>query len=67
MLTLEYLVLAFVQVMTCDGRFIVGILEGYDQLTNIVIRDARERCFSSTEGFKEINLGIIYGIRGDNV
>ncbi|KAE9551709.1 hypothetical protein FO519_005073 [Halicephalobus sp. NKZ332] len=53
--------------MTCDGRFIIGTLEGYDQATNLIIRDARERVFSATDGFKEVPLGGIFGIRGDNV
>ena len=55
-----------VQVMTCDGRLILGILEGYDQVTNLIISDARERVFSASEPVKDVSLGL-YVIRGDNV
>uniref|UniRef100_A0A914XWR4 U6 snRNA-associated Sm-like protein LSm8 n=1 Tax=Panagrolaimus superbus TaxID=310955 RepID=A0A914XWR4_9BILA len=55
-----------VQIMTCDGRQIMGFLEGYDQVTNLIITEARERVFSTQHGVKDVPLGM-YVIRGDNV
>lgn len=56
----------FVQIMTCDGRQIMGYLEGFDQVTNLIVNEAHERVFSVENGVKDVPLGM-YVIRGDNV
>lgn len=66
-------------VITCDGRFIQGILAGYDQLQNLILRDAQERVYqlptsigtgqqegTSSDVLEIVPLGL-YMIRGDNV
>uniref|UniRef100_A0A7S3PYD1 U6 snRNA-associated Sm-like protein LSm8 n=1 Tax=Chaetoceros debilis TaxID=122233 RepID=A0A7S3PYD1_9STRA len=64
-------------VITCDGRFIQGKLVGYDQLQNLILKDAQERTYQlplpppDSEGEQENILEIVplglYIIRGDNV
>lgn len=49
-----------------DGRSIVGLLKGFDQLVNIVLEDSHERVYSEAAGVDKIPLGL-YIIRGDNV
>mmetsp|Transcript_27663 Transcript_27663/g.41870 ORF Transcript_27663/g.41870 Transcript_27663/m.41870 type:complete len:94 (+) Transcript_27663:110-391(+) len=55
-----------VTVITCDGRIIVGILAGHDQVQNLVLKDAEERVYSMEETVELVPLGL-YVIRGDNV
>ena len=55
-----------VQVVTNDGRNIVGVLKGFDQTTNIILEDCNERVFSSTTGVEQVALGL-YIVRGDNM
>lgn len=55
-----------VQVVTNDGRNIVGLLKGFDQSTNVVLEDCNERVFSSTAGVEQVALGL-YIVRGDNI
>ena len=55
-----------VQVVTNDGRNIVGVLKGFDQTTNVVLEDCNERVFSSTAGVEQVALGL-YVVRGDNI
>lgn len=55
-----------VSVLTNDGRIIVGMLRGYDQATNLILADARERVFSTKAGVETVSLGL-YMVRGDNV
>lgn len=55
-----------VNIVTSDGRIIIGILRGFDQAINIILEDSYQRVFSSTEGVEQIPLGL-YIIRGDNV
>ena len=55
-----------VQVVTNDGRNIVGILKGFDQTTNVILEDCNERVFSSTAGVEQVALGL-YIVRGDNM
>lgn len=55
-----------VQVVTCDGRVIVGRLVGSDQYLNLILKDCHERVFSEEEGVEQVVLGL-YVIRGDNV
>jgi len=54
-----------VTVILNDGRNIVGLLRGADQVTNLIIEDCHERVFT-LEGVKTIPLGL-YVARGDNV
>lgn len=63
---LEPMVDKVVQVVTNDGRVIVGILKGFDQATNIVLEECHERVFSSDSGVEQVVLGL-YVVRGDNI
>ncbi|KAI0266061.1 hypothetical protein BC834DRAFT_824060 [Gloeopeniophorella convolvens] len=49
-----------------DGRAIVGVLAGYDQKSNVVLSDAKERVYSPDEGVEEIPLGL-YLVKGDMI
>ncbi|CAI5448499.1 unnamed protein product [Caenorhabditis angaria] len=53
-------------VITGDGRVIIGLLKGFDQLINLVLEDAHERIYSETAGVETVPLGL-YIIRGENV
>jgi|UPI000581B601 U6 snRNA-associated Sm-like protein LSm8 len=53
-------------VVTSDGRIIVGILTGYDQVQNLILNDAHERVYSVDADVEEVPLGL-YVVRGDNV
>ncbi|CAB3409557.1 unnamed protein product [Caenorhabditis bovis] len=53
-------------VLTGDGRCIIGLLKGFDQLVNLVLEDAHERIYSETRGVDTVPLGL-YIIRGENV
>ena len=53
-------------VITNDGRHIVGVLRGYDQVTNVILEDCHERVYSSERAVERAPLGL-YVIRGDNV
>ena len=53
-------------VITCDGRSIIGILAGYDQLQNLILKEASERVYSPDSDPETVPLGL-YVIRGDNV
>uniref|UniRef100_A0A8R1IC34 U6 snRNA-associated Sm-like protein LSm8 n=2 Tax=Caenorhabditis japonica TaxID=281687 RepID=A0A8R1IC34_CAEJA len=64
--SLESYMNRMVNVVTGDGRIIIGLLKGFDQLINLVIEDAHERSFSETEGVLTTPLGL-YIIRGENV
>jgi len=55
-----------VQIVTNDGRNIVGVLKGFDQTTNVILEDCNERVFSSTAGVEQVALGL-YIVRGDNM
>ena len=55
-----------VQVITLDGRVIVGTLRGYDQNVNVVLVDAQERVFSVDMAVDVVPLGVQI-LRGDNV
>ncbi|GAA50846.1 U6 snRNA-associated Sm-like protein LSm8 [Clonorchis sinensis] len=55
-----------VNVITADGRTIVGTLKGFDNVINLVIKDSQERVFSPTEGVEQVPLGLFI-IRGQNV
>mmetsp|Transcript_9850 Transcript_9850/g.13935 ORF Transcript_9850/g.13935 Transcript_9850/m.13935 type:complete len:110 (-) Transcript_9850:484-813(-) len=60
-------------VVTCDGKIITGTLAGYDQLQNLILKDANERVYTFHSGgdvgdseIEIVPLGL-YMIRGDNV
>jgi U6 snRNA-associated Sm-like protein LSm8 len=55
-----------VNIVTSDGRIIIGTLRGFDQAINIILDDSHERVFSATDGVEQVLLGL-YIIRGDNV
>jgi U6 snRNA-associated Sm-like protein LSm8 len=55
-----------VNVITSDGRCIVGVLRGFDTTNNLVLEDCHERVFSPQSGVEQIALGL-YFVRGDNV
>ena len=54
-----------VSVITADGRHLVGLLKGCDQVTNIVLEDCTERIYSDA-GVESVPLGLFI-VRGDNV
>ncbi|KAH6568452.1 hypothetical protein BASA50_003917 [Batrachochytrium salamandrivorans] len=54
-----------VEVVTNDGRVILGKLEGFDQTTNLILSSAKERVFSG-EGSQDLSLGL-YVVRGDSI
>ena len=60
-----------VLIITCDGRCITGILAGFDQLQNLIIKHANERVYHLPPPDEESLLEIVplglYLIRGDNV
>eukprot|EP00038_Savillea_parva_P009124 m.181414 g.181414 ORF g.181414 m.181414 type:complete len:93 (-) comp15249_c0_seq1:207-485(-) len=55
-----------VEVVTQDGRVIVGLLKGYDQYTNLILDECHERVYSSDVGVEPVVLGL-YIVRGDNI
>jgi len=44
----------------------VGIMAGYDQKSNVVLSDSKERVYSTEEGVEEIPLGL-YLVKGDQI
>lgn len=50
---LESMVDKVVQVVTNDGRNIVGLLKGFDQTTNLILEECHERVYSSTAGVEQ--------------
>ena len=55
-----------VQIVTNDGRNIVGMLKGFDQTTNVILDECHERVFSPEAGVEQVQLGL-YIVRGDNI
>ncbi|KAK9381478.1 uncharacterized protein V2V93DRAFT_369326 [Kockiozyma suomiensis] len=53
-------------VMTSDGRLFSGILQGYDQQTNLILNDTKERVITPDMPTEILELGL-YLIRGDSV
>ncbi|KAI0918722.1 hypothetical protein AcV5_002637, partial [Taiwanofungus camphoratus] len=49
-----------------DGRAIVGVMAGYDQKSNVVLSDSKERVYSMDESVEEIPLGL-YLVKGDQI
>lgn len=60
-LTLEPVV-----IVTTDGRFFSGVLEGYDNTTNVILSQTQERVITPDEPCEIIDLGI-YIMRGEAV
>jgi U6 snRNA-associated Sm-like protein LSm8 len=55
-----------VQIVTNDGRIIVGKFIGHDQVQNIILSDSQERIYSSDCDVEIVPLGL-YLIRGDSL
>lgn len=43
-----------VQVVTNDGRNLVGVLKGFDQKTNVILDECHERVYSSEAGVEQV-------------
>jgi U6 snRNA-associated Sm-like protein LSm8 len=52
--------------LTLEGRNIVGVMKGYDMMTNLILADSHERIFSEEAEPTVVPLGL-YVIRGDNI
>jgi len=46
-----------ITVVTCDGRLLVGILVGHDQVQNLILNEAQERIYSEEECVEIQELG----------
>ncbi|EEB06764.1 U6 snRNP-associated protein Lsm8 [Schizosaccharomyces japonicus yFS275] len=55
-----------VEVITNDGRCVLGSLRGFDQTTNLILSNSKERLISWDQETEVIPLGL-YIIRGENV
>ncbi|KAF7319038.1 U6 snRNA-associated Sm-like protein LSm8 [Mycena chlorophos] len=55
-----------VLMMLQDGRVIVGVMAGFDQKSNVVLSDSKERIYSMEEGVEEVPLGL-YLVKGDMI
>lgn len=55
-----------VTVITNDGRNIVGLLRGFDQVCNVILEQSHERVFVNDGPVQIVSLGL-YVIRGDNI
>ncbi|KAF9653484.1 LSM-domain-containing protein [Thelephora ganbajun] len=55
-----------VLVILQDGRVIIGMLAGYDQKSNVVLSDSKERVYNTDEPVEEIPLGL-YLVKGDQI
>ncbi|KAK7039462.1 U6 snRNA-associated Sm-like protein LSm8 [Favolaschia claudopus] len=49
-----------------DGRVIVGVMAGFDQKSNVVLSDSKERIYSMDVGVEEVPLGL-YLVKGDMI
>lgn len=63
---LETLVNDYAQVITSEGRVFIGKLVSFDQMSNLVIQECKEKVYSKEDGIQIENMGV-YLIRGDNV
>ncbi|UVC54282.1 U6 snRNA-associated sm-like protein [Theileria orientalis] len=63
---LEQYIESNVFVISVDGRVFVGVLKGFDQLTNLVLYNCLERVYHPEAPVEELELGV-YILRGDNV
>lgn len=64
--TLSELTNKSVTLLTCDGRLITGTLLGYDQLQNLILKQAYEKVYSMEAPVEKVELGL-FVVRGDNV
>jgi len=64
--TAVVLFVEIVNIITNDGRNIVGTLRGFDQAINLIVDECHERIYSADAGVTQVVLGL-YVIRGDNV
>lgn len=55
-----------VNIITSDGKVLVGTLKGIDNGTNVILHDSHERVFSLDQGVEKHHLGLCV-IRGENV
>ena len=55
-----------VSVMTADGRHLLGVLRGCDQLLNLVLEDATDMLYDTEAPADALPCGHLV-IRGDNV
>ncbi|KAK9459783.1 LSM8 Lsm protein-like protein [Lipomyces oligophaga] len=55
-----------VLIITSDGRLFTGTLEGFDQTTNLILSDTKERIIHDDEPTEVIDLGV-YLLRGTSV
>ena len=55
-----------VNIITSDGRNIVGTLKGFDQVQNLILAESHERVYSEDKGVIQQVLGL-YIIRGDTM
>lgn len=46
--------------------YVQGVMAGFDQKSNVVLSDSRERVYSMEEGVEEITLGL-YLVKGDQM
>lgn len=55
-----------VNIITSDGKVLIGTLKGIDNGTNLILDDSHERVFSTNQGVEKHQLGLCL-IRGENV
>ena len=53
-------------IITNDGRTLLGILHGFDQLQNVILTNSCERIYSMDQDVAVVELGL-YLLRGDNI
>lgn len=53
-------------VITSDGRSMIGVMRGFDQVCNVVLEKCVERIFAKDKGVEIVPLGL-HVIRGDNI
>ncbi|KAL4456196.1 hypothetical protein ABPG74_014157 [Tetrahymena malaccensis] len=63
---LEKLLFKKIQIVTTDGKVLIGVLKGLDQALNSILSDCVERVFSSENNTKAVKHGL-YLLRGDNI
>ncbi|KLO19309.1 Sm-like ribonucleo protein [Schizopora paradoxa] len=49
-----------------DGRTIVGVLSGFDQRSDIILSQCKERIYSMDDPVEEVPLGL-YLVKGDQI
>ncbi|KAK9474476.1 uncharacterized protein V1510DRAFT_294084 [Dipodascopsis tothii] len=55
-----------VTVITSDGRLFIGVLQGFDQTTNLILESAKERVVAPDRPTETVELGL-YLLRGENI